>query len=485
MKKHLIYLQVLISLLWGIQILSAQEKPVTITLLSVNDMHASLDRFPRFAFMVDSLRSIYPDLLLISAGDNQTGNPINDQFTPKGIPMIELMNAVGFDYSTVGNHEFDTRPHGFALLTQEAHFPFICANVQVEPHLGIRILPSTVHTFYPQGVRIALLGAVQLEADGKPATHPDWLNGIQFEEGRNVLPRYKEMSDKCDATILISHLGFEEDRVIAEQNPWIDLIIGGHSHTYLPTPIEVGSVSISQSGSKLQYLNMMQLTLKQGQVIRKEAHSLPIDPKAGAESKEVRTLVNQFNNNPQFSEVIGVALDHFTSYDQLGYFMVDAYRAVSGSDIAVQNNGGVRISNLLQGDITRRDIFTLDPFGNELMVVELSLDELKALLLAGTVREEDHKPLLLSGATAYYTFTPDKVCTKVELRDSKGKPLSPKRRYKVAYNSYINAAYPYEHEQAAVGLGYNTAEAIMQHVIQLKNVPSYQAVAPRNHIKLK
>ena len=170
MKKHRTYIQILVSLLLGIQFLFAQEKPTTITFLSVNDMHATLDRFPRFAYMVDSLRGLYPDLVLVSAGDNQTGNPINDQFSPKGYPMVALMNAVGFNYSTVGNHEFDSRPYGFALLTQEARFPFICSNVEVEPYIGIRILPSTVHTFYDKGVRVALLGAVQLEADGKPAT---------------------------------------------------------------------------------------------------------------------------------------------------------------------------------------------------------------------------------------------------------------------------------------------------------------------------
>ena len=485
MKKHRTYIQILVSLLLGIQFLFAQEKPTTITFLSVNDMHATLDRFPRFAYMVDSLRGLYPDLVLVSAGDNQTGNPINDQFSPKGYPMVALMNAVGFTYSTVGNHEFDSRPYGFALLTQEAQFPFICSNVEVEPYIGIRILPSTVHTFYDKGVRVALLGAVQLEADGKPATHPDWLHGIKFELARDVLPRYKDMHDRCDATVLISHLGLEEDQVVAAQNPWIDLIIGGHSHTYLPAPIEVGSVSISQSGCKLQHLNMMQMTLHKGKVIAKEAHSLPIDPKAGKENKEVRALVDQFNNNPVFSEVVGTALENFTSYDQLGYFMVDAYRSMTESDIAVQNNGGVRISKLPKGDITRRDILTLDPFGNEMMVADLSLDELKALLLSGTVREEEHRPFLISGATAHYVFTPDKKCTSIELRDAKGKPLSPKRRYKVAYNSYINAAYPYEHKQPAVGQGYNTAEAIMRYIGQLKKVPSYQKASPRIHIKVK
>ena len=95
-------------------------------------MHATIDNFPKLAYIVDSLHAIYPDMLLIAAGDNQTGNPVNDQYPEKGLPMIELMNAVGFDLSAVGNHEFDSRPKGFSNLTHKADFDFICANMSDE-----------------------------------------------------------------------------------------------------------------------------------------------------------------------------------------------------------------------------------------------------------------------------------------------------------------------------------------------------------------
>ena len=85
----------------------SNETEVEIAILSVNDMHASIDQFPKFATMVDNLRAIYPDLLLFSAGDNRTGNPVNDQYNPVNYPMIELMNRTGFNLSTVGNHEWD------------------------------------------------------------------------------------------------------------------------------------------------------------------------------------------------------------------------------------------------------------------------------------------------------------------------------------------------------------------------------------------
>ena len=112
-------------------IVESPAKAKTIEILAVNDMHAALDNFPRFAFMTDSLRTIYPNLLLVSGGDNQTGNPANDQYPKKGMPIIELMNAVNFDLSAVGNHEFDSRLTGFEHITHQAKFDFLNANLEI------------------------------------------------------------------------------------------------------------------------------------------------------------------------------------------------------------------------------------------------------------------------------------------------------------------------------------------------------------------
>ena len=100
-----------------------------VTILAVNDIHANLEQFPRLAYMADSLRALYPDLLLVSAGDNQTGNPVNDHYSLKGFPVIDLMNSLQFDLSAVGNHELDDGQKGFADLTRYADFDFICSNL--------------------------------------------------------------------------------------------------------------------------------------------------------------------------------------------------------------------------------------------------------------------------------------------------------------------------------------------------------------------
>ena len=85
-------------------------KEQKIYVVSTNDMHANIDYFPQMAALIDSLRSVHPNLLLFGAGDNRSGNPINDRYAEPAKPMYELMNAVGFDLSCFGNHEWDGGP---------------------------------------------------------------------------------------------------------------------------------------------------------------------------------------------------------------------------------------------------------------------------------------------------------------------------------------------------------------------------------------
>ena len=88
----------------------------TVRILSTNDMHSAIEKMPQLAAIVDSLRAIDPFLLVLSAGDNRTGNPYNDLYEPSTYPMISLMNLIGFDASALGNHEYDAGVQGLAKV---------------------------------------------------------------------------------------------------------------------------------------------------------------------------------------------------------------------------------------------------------------------------------------------------------------------------------------------------------------------------------
>lgn len=455
---------------------TAESREVVI--VSVNDMHAALDQFPRFGFMVDSLRTLYPDLLLIGAGDNQSGNPINDYYVPKGYPIISLMNAVGFDYSTVGNHEFDSRQKTFGWLTQVASFPFLSANVYPDPKFGIRLLPSVIHAL-PSGVKVGLIGLLQLEEDGLPSTHPDWLDGIRFAYAQDVLPQYRSMRSSCDAVVLVNHLGLNEDKEMAKDNQWVDLIIGGHSHTLLEKPVMVGRVPITQAGSRLKCFNLIKLTIGDRQVEKVLSESITIDPKAGGERKDLRDMVNKFNDNPFFKEVIGEAKDAFPTFTSLGYFMADAHRATTKAEITFQNNGGVRMHSFPKGPITLLDVYTLDPFGNEMNTIELTPEEMNDLLVSNWSKEFE-TPIFASGIyMVYHIEKKSNKCTSVEFFTPDGKPLKKGHKYHVAYNAYMSGAYRFKHEGKYIGLGFNSGQSLERYIRGVKKVDSYRNVAPR------
>lgn len=448
----------------------AQEKKVVF--LSVNDMHAAIDQFPRFGYMVDSLRQIYPDMLLIGAGDNHSGNPINDLFTPRGYPMTHLMNMVRFDYSVLGNHEFDTRAD-LGLLTQVAQFPFLAANVFPAPQRGIRLLPSAIHTL-PNGVRVGLVGLLQLEKSGLPATNPTWVEHVRFAPAQKEIKKYQELREVCDAVVLVSHLGVEEDQIVARDNNWIDLIIGGHSHTLLTEPIKEGKCTITQAGSRLRNCYLTTLTLSDSSEVQVTTQLLSIDAQAGEESATIRAVVDDFNSNPFFKQVVGEASDDFTSGEELGFFMADAHYSTLGVDITLQNRGGVRMSRLPKGPITNHNVYSLDPFGNEMVVIELTPEELSRLLLKNWSKEFE-SPIYAAGLYAvYHVDKKSKKCFSVELFTPNKKPLKKDYKYRVAYNNYIANAYEFEHTSSYKETGYTSVESILAYLKKVQKVPSYR-----------
>ena len=200
-------------------------------ILAANDMHAAIDAFPQFAAIADSLRTLYPSLLVFSAGDNRTGNAFSDMYEISSYPIVALMNQVGFNASALGNHEFDVK--SLPPLMGLSNFSYICANASPSEKSGLHIVPTQV--FDVDGLKIGVIGVIQINTLGRPDTHPDNVEDIKFSLPMNAVAKYESFSHQCDATILLSHVGYEGDIKMAQAFPWLDLIIGGHTHHQLTT----------------------------------------------------------------------------------------------------------------------------------------------------------------------------------------------------------------------------------------------------------
>ena len=446
-----------------------KEAPVDATeaeivILSFNDMHSNIDMFPKFATMVDSLRAIYPDMLLFSAGDNRTGNPVNDQYDPVNYPMITLMNKVGFDLSAVGNHEWDGNIVNLQNDIERADFPFICANVFIPDNVKLDIKPFV--TMQQQGVKMAVVGMIEVRHGNIPGAHPDNLKQVSFKRPEVVLPDYKYLRGENDVVLLLSHCGFEDDVELAQSNPWLDAIIGGHSHTLVDHPSETNGVVITQSGSHLKNATLLKIKVKDHKVVGKETVVLNVNARH-EEKPEIKAMLDEFNDAPALNQPIATAVTKFENPEELGSMLCDALCEISGADFAFQNTGGIRVTHLKKGPITVKDVYSIDPFNNEVVVYQMTGEQVKKFIL-NNYRKNGGYPSYVSGMT--YKVSDDGRTVWVN-----GSDFSMKKVYKVAFNSYIASTVNIESVDEGESMFMTSEEMLIEFLKRHKTI-DYQGV---------
>jgi len=417
-------------------------KEQKVYIVSTNDMHANIDNFPQLAALMDSLRSVHPDLLLFSAGDNRSGNPINDRYAEPAKPMYELMNKVGFNLSTFGNHEWDGDVTGLRDVLTWANFPFVSANVTFEDSLQMpNVSPYTI--IERDGLKLGVIGGIQLGPNGLPDSHPKNLGGCTFVPITDVLPQYIDSLSDCNAIFLLSHCGYEADRETAEQFPQLAAIFGGHTHTRVAEKQLVNGVMITQAEAKVKFVTLSTFTFRDGVLVDKDMELLSVKefPKRNA---EVQAMVDKYNSNEYFRTVVTNNLTPIESYEALGCLMTDAIRYESGADIGFQNPGGVRFDTLSARPVTLKDIFALDPFDNEIIAFTLSGKEIIDLMKV--CYPTDGGPIYCSGCSYSYKVDDNGEMTDIQVKLENGKPLDLNAKYNVVMNSYMSTVFDYEHE---------------------------------------
>ena len=406
-----------------------------VTVLGINDMHANIDSVPRLTTCVQQERAKAPQLLLLSAGDNRTGSPYVDCGDHPGASMIKLMNHIGFDLSALGNHEFDGGPTALAHCINTANFEFVSANVFPSDSHGIQIKPYKI--FERDGVRIGVVGLLQVDANGRPDAHPDQCKGIGFLNPLEVAPYFRYLRSQCDVLILLTHLGFETDIELARIFPEADAIIGGHSHTRVENGHVENGVLITQTQNKLKYITRLTFEVEDGKVLSKKSELLPL----GNYEADAATaaMVEEIKAQPFFKRVLSTVKRDINSRESLGCMMADAIRNCVGTDIAVVNMGNVRLDSFPAGPITVADVYSLDPFGNDTIRMTVTGEELLRVL-ENITQNDDHGAPCVSGMSykAVWPKGADRMrITSACLAD--GTPIQPEARYTLAINSYLCA----------------------------------------------
>lgn len=436
-----------------------------ITVLGINDMHAALDNLPRLATLVKQERARDPQALLFAAGDNRTGNPYSDLAKRPGWPMVALMNYIGFNLSTLGNHSFDNGMDPLRDLIDSAEFRVVCANAYAADKDRILILPYRI--FVRKGVRIGVLGLLQIGANGTPDALPEKTAGFTFRNPFEVAQEYKWLRERCDVLILLTHLGFEDDVKLARQCPWVDAIVGGHSHTIVDGAHTEGGVMVTQAGSAASHLTRITFDVQDGRVASKRAELLPT---AGCEpDADAAEMVKQFKNDPVLSVQIAECARDLTTRDELGSLFTDAVCEVTGADIAIVNRGGIRRASLSAGPILLGDVFHLDPFGNDTVLFTLTGEELRALVAAIPLIDHHGAPSV-SGMSYRATLHKGNVLEISEMLQADGKPIDPAKRYTVTVPSFVASTARFPHADPGRALNQPGRDCLIRFLREHKSV---------------
>ncbi|MFA5518088.1 MAG: 5'-nucleotidase C-terminal domain-containing protein, partial [Spirochaetota bacterium] len=250
------------------------------------------------------------------------------------------------------------------------------------------------------------------------------------------------------------------------------VIIGGHSHTKIEKEQLHNGVLITQAERKLKYATLLKLSVDAKGKVSKSMELLTVDNE-GKERADLRAKVDEFNNNPAMRVRIAEAADDFKNYEQIGYLMVDALRVSTGTDIALINPGGVRIDRLPKGAVSVMDIYSMDPFGNEIVLFKLTGHELMSLI-KNAYSFDEYLPIYPSGMKTKYLLGKDGEVKTVELFDTKGKPMDLNKVYTVSMNNYMASVYVFDHKDPGTGLFRPTAESMIDYLKELKYIPSYK-----------
>jgi len=408
------------------------NNPKNLTIFCVNDVHGQINNFAKIKFIIDQERE-KNDVIVVSAGDLFSGNPVVDNYPEKGFPMIDIMNKVGFDIAVLGNHEFDYGTTNLKNRMNQANFDWVCANVDMQ-NSGVP-QPYEYKTIQTNQLRVCFLGLI--ETNGKkdgtiPSTHPWRVQNLRFERPEDIVSLYSNVKtqENADLYICLSHLGFNGndhvlgDSQLANKFPYFDIIIGGHSHDKINTT--VNDIPIFQSGSYLKYLGKIKLVVKEKNIESINFNLIDLN-KYSQFNSELKTIIDSYDDQPYLTDVIGYSnRDHNNS--QVGCFYTDALRNSLQVDVCFQNTGGIR-SGLNEGNITKREIYEISPFNNGTVIYEMSVWDIKKFLRG-------------SGSGFYYSGIQIKqVDQDVEIRNMQGKILSDDTILRVGINDYIAAVH--------------------------------------------
>ena len=512
MKKKVLSLVLVLAMMFSLCITAGAEEPAedlsgSIIILHTNDVHGAIDGYAKAAALKKTYEEMGAYVLLMDAGDFIQGDPTVS--TSEGATAVELMNLAGYDVAAPGNHEFDYGYANLKALVSEADFPIVAANVL---YGGKAAFNDNVTFTAPDGTKIGVFGLDTPETATK--AHPAKIKGVTFLADDELFACAQEQvneleAEGCDIIVCLGHLGIDDESTgnrsmdLLEEVDGIDLFIDGHSHSDLDDiagavgeSCMVNDTILTSTGTKFENIGLVvisdgvmeataiptaDITVKPDGTVADRAAAIQkaVDDEYGAVFAKTEVELN------------GVKAEVRTGETNLGNLITDALvwgAAEAGTkvDAAVTNGGGIRAS-ISKGNITKKDINTVLPFGNTLSIVKVTGAELLEALEASTYCT----PETIGGFphVSGIVFTVDtgkvydqgeqypgstyygpKSIQRVSIQSVGGKASDPNATYTIATNDFMAAGgdtyYAFKTASVNYDLGVPMDEVVMEYVTE-------------------
>lgn len=437
---------------------SSSEDPAglfKLTILYMNDPHAHYAPYEKKGINghvggFAKARSVLADMeaesraearhnLVLMAGDLLMGTPYSTAF--KGELGVRLMNEMKFDAMVVGNHEFDYgKANLISRLKPLVKFPLLSENIKTSD--GRYVFDRVILRKYPDtSTRVIVFGLTT--ADTPVMTLPDNVQGLVFadpiETARDLVADFRDE----DLIVALTHLGIEVDRELAARCPKIDVIIGGHSHTKIFSPEEVGTTLICQAGAYAEYVGRLDVNVRNGKIVSHKGGLIFLSPTVKEDEKILSMIADRKTQlDSRFHEVVGetdIFLDGSMKQirsgtdTDLGRLITGVMARSAGTDVAIMNGGAIRAS-IDEGPITVGEINTVLPFQDTLVKVRLTGSDLtKVLQLSEELGNVSGGKLQAFGVDLRV------VDGAVRIEKVDGKDFNPQTVYSVAITSFLFA----------------------------------------------
>jgi|BioPla2DNA2_1021312.scaffolds.fasta_scaffold11713_3 5'-nucleotidase/UDP-sugar diphosphatase len=394
---------------------------------------------------VNTVRNECENAVYCIAGDMLQGSIIDSEF--KGLSTIEIMNLLGPDVASIGNHEVDYGLAHLLFLERCARFPIVCANLFIKNPYTRLFQPHVI--LEKDGMRIMFIGIITSE--------------IMHGMSKDVLSSFVDVEDAArevgkicnawrttdiDLTVLLTHIGFEEDKKLAEllDPDWgVDLIIGGHTHTILEQPEMVNGILIAQAGVGTSQIGRFDLTINmdKNSIADYKWQLIPIESSVCPHDKEMMATIRRFKDktDKKYNRIICTlarSLTHPDRYQEteLGNLLSEVLREALEVDIALLGSGSIRKESV-PAVLTYGELIELFPYDDKMYRLKATGAQFKRMV-AYTLRDE-----MLQGVhTEFYQYsadlriTFDKATKSFTRFDFRGEPMRDDTVYTVALQEF-------------------------------------------------